>query len=151
MVHAGIADDRAVSAAAAQPRRTAPFRVGDIAVFPASNEIVRAENRVRVRPLLMEVLLRLAEQPGEVVPRDTLLAEVWSRRIVNDEVLSRTIAELREALEDDARAPRFIETLPKAGYRLVAPIGVLPEAGAPVAGAPPALARLPGARGVRSP
>src|SRR5436190_21692197 len=99
-----------------------PFRVGDFEVLPASGELLGRRGTQRVRPLLMDILLRLAAQPGEVVRRETLLEDVWSRRMVNDEVLSRAIAELRTALGDDARGARYIETLPKLGYRLVAPV-----------------------------
>ena len=100
----------------------APFRLRDIEIRPASNEIVVADVVVRLKPRLMAVLLRLAAAPQQVVPRETLLAEVWPRRMVNDDVLSRAIADLRTALSDDAREARFIETIPKVGYRLIAPV-----------------------------
>ena len=67
-------------------------------------------------------LLRLAADAGSAVNRETLLNEVWPRRMVNDEVLSRAIAELRTALGDDPKHPRYIETLPKIGYRLIASV-----------------------------
>ena len=101
------------------------FRVGEFLALPASNELRGAAGTVRLRPLLMQVLRRLAADAGNVVSREALIDDVWSRRMVNDEVLSRAIAELRIALGDDPRAPRYIETLPKAGYRLVA--AVTPE------------------------
>lgn len=103
-------------------RSTAPFRLHDVEVRPASNEIVVAGIVSRVKPRQMDVLLRLAAAAGEVVPRETLLADVWPRRMVNDDVLSRVIADLRIALHDDAREARFIETIPKVGYRLIAPM-----------------------------
>jgi Tol biopolymer transport system component/DNA-binding winged helix-turn-helix (wHTH) protein len=103
-------------------RREAPFRLGDLEVLPASGELRSPGGTQRVRPLLMDILVRLAAEPGEVVRRETLLEDVWPRRMVNDEVLSRAIAELRTALGDDARGARYIETLPKLGYRLVAPV-----------------------------
>jgi DNA-binding winged helix-turn-helix (wHTH) protein/Tol biopolymer transport system component len=99
--------------------------MGEMEVLPSSNEIRTRKGLVRLRPLLMEILLRLAQEPGIVVPRETLLADVWERRMVNDEVLSRAIAELRTVLGDDAKASRYIETIPKTGYRLVAPIEML--------------------------
>src|SRR5688572_20513975 len=99
-----------------------PFFLGELEVRPASNEIVSGGAVQRVRPLLMQLLLRLAAEPGEVVRRETLLAEAWPRRMVADEVLSRTIAELRSALGDEAKQARYIETLPKIGYRLIAPV-----------------------------
>lgn len=103
-------------------KRETPFRLGDLEVLPASGELRGRRGTERLRPLLMDVLLRLAAEPGEVVRRETLLEDVWPRRMVNDEVLSRAIAELRTALGDDARVARYIETLPKLGYRLVAPV-----------------------------
>ncbi|MCL4690600.1 MAG: PD40 domain-containing protein [Burkholderiales bacterium] len=104
-------------------RPTAPLRIGEFRALPASNEVEGPGGTVRLRPLLMDVLLRLAAQPGEVVPRERLIEDVWPRRMVNDEVLSRAIAELRTALGDDPRQPRYVETIPKAGYRLVAAVG----------------------------
>ncbi len=108
-------------------RPPARLRVGEFEVFPDSHELSGPQGVQRVRPLIMAVLLRLAAEPGQVVTRERLLAEVWPRRMVNDEVLSRAIAELRTALGDDARQSRYIETLPKAGYRLVATVQALGE------------------------
>jgi Tol biopolymer transport system component/DNA-binding winged helix-turn-helix (wHTH) protein len=126
-------------------RRRAPFRLGDLEVRPDSGEVHGPRGTVRLRPLLVEILLRLAAEPGAVVRRETLLEEVWPRRMVNDEVLSRAIAELRTALGDDARAARYVETLPKIGYRLVAPVTPVetPVAAVP---APPASSRSEPAR-----
>jgi len=103
-------------------RDRAPFKLGEVEVRPASNELVVARAVVRVKPRLMDVLLRLAASPGQVVTREALIADAWPRRMVNDEVLSRVIADLRGVLRDDAREARYIETLPKVGYRLIAPI-----------------------------
>lgn len=103
-------------------RHDPPATIGAWQVRAASNELVGPGGVVRLRPRLMDVLLRLAASSGEVVPRQVLLDDVWPRRLVADEVLSRTIAELRTALADDAREARYIETLPKIGYRLIAPV-----------------------------
>lgn len=98
------------------------MRIGAFAVRADSNELEGQAGVIRLRPLLMQVLLRLAVEPGAAVTREQLINDVWARKIVNDEVLSRAIAELRTALGDDSREPRYIETLPKVGYRLVAPV-----------------------------
>ena len=100
--------------------------------MPELNELQRGEERQRVQPRLIQVLRLLALAGGRTVSRETLLASAWSRRMVNDEVLSRTIADLRQALGDDARAPRYLETIPKVGYRLLAAVNWL-EAAAGVA------------------
>jgi DNA-binding winged helix-turn-helix (wHTH) protein/Tol biopolymer transport system component len=104
-----------------------PFQVGEFLALPASNELKGPAGVVRLRPLLMQVLRRLAADAGNVVSRESLIEDVWARRMVNDEVLSRAVAELRTALGDDPKAPRYIETLPKAGYRMVAAVSVAPE------------------------
>ena len=68
----------------------------------------------------MEVLVCLAQHGGSVVSKDRLIADVWADTpFVGDDVLIRCISELRRALEDDAKAPRVIETIPKKGYRLL--------------------------------
>ncbi len=113
-----------------------PFRVGDFEVHPASGEIRGWDGVQRLRPLLVDLLLRLSAEAGTVVRRETLLEDVWPRRMVNDEVLSRAMAELRTALGDEARKARYIETLPKIGYRLIAPVREVEEAARPPPPAP---------------
>jgi TolB-like protein len=71
----------------------------------------------------MAVLACLALHPGEVVTRDEFIARVWGGRVVSDEALSRCISQVRQALHDDPREPRFIRTIPRVGYTLLqAPI-----------------------------
>jgi len=127
-------------------KRETPFRLGGLEIHPASCEVKGRRGLERLRPLLMDILLRLAADPGEVVRRETLLEDVWPRRMVNDEVLSRAIAELRTALGDDARVARYIETLPKMGYRLVAPVEEIVAEAAPEPDAPALPAAAPAPR-----
>jgi TolB-like protein/DNA-binding winged helix-turn-helix (wHTH) protein/tetratricopeptide (TPR) repeat protein len=88
---------------------------------------------VHLEPKVMNVLVCLAELAGEVVTHDQFIARVWRGRVVSDEVLSRCISMLRTRLGDDPREPRFIQTLPKIGYRLVTPVEPLPARPAPPA------------------
>jgi TolB-like protein len=74
----------------------------------------------------MDVLVVLAEHAGEVVTRDELFNAVWQGQVVSDERLTHAIAELRRALEDDRDTPKYIETVPKRGYRLIGEVR-LPE------------------------
>jgi TolB-like protein/DNA-binding winged helix-turn-helix (wHTH) protein len=73
----------------------------------------------RVEPKMMEVLVCLAEHTGEVVPKEKLLQAVWPDTFVSDDVLKRSVSELRRVFGDDAHESRIIETIPKRGYRLV--------------------------------
>lgn len=78
----------------------------------------------------MEVLVYLARRPGEMVTRTELEESVWADVVVSYETLTSTIQKLRKAFDDDAQNPRFIETLSKRGYRLVAPVS-MPDEDAP--------------------
>ncbi len=98
------------------------FRVGEWAVEPLKGQIVAGDARKHLEPRIMEVLICLAENAGEVVERDELLLKVWGERAVTDEPLTRCIAELRRTLGDTRKNPKFIQTIPKRGYRLLAPV-----------------------------
>lgn len=100
------------------------FLVGDWLVEPHRNQIVRGGERVRLDPRVMQVLVCLAEGAGVVVPQERLLERVWTGAFVTDGVLTNAIWELRKALGDDSAHPRFIQTVPKKGYRLVAEVRV---------------------------
>ena len=118
------------------------FRIGDRTVVPTLNQILRGETAVRVEPKVMRVLLRLAARRGEVARREELIREVWPDTFVTDDVLKRCISDLRKALGDDRQEPRFIETIPKVGYRLLTSVEPAEPQGegeltaAPVAAAP---------------
>jgi TolB-like protein/DNA-binding winged helix-turn-helix (wHTH) protein/Tfp pilus assembly protein PilF len=105
--------------------RSERFRVGDWEVLPLEGRIRRGEQVERLRPKAMDLLCLLAASPGEVVERDAILSSVWGRTAVTDEPLTATIGELRRTLGDRRGEGRFIETIPKRGYRLVAAVEML--------------------------
>lgn len=107
---------------APSPRPGGPFRLGEWLVHPDRNLLESAADSRRLEPLTMDVLAELAGRGGEVVSKDELIDSVWEGRIISEGTLTNTVAELRRALGDDARNPRFIETVPKRGYRLVCPM-----------------------------
>jgi len=96
------------------------FRVGPWLVQPSLNNISQNGTSNHLEPKVMEVLVCLAEHMGEVVPKEKLLQAVWPDTFVSDDVLKRSVSELRRVFSDDAHASRIIETVPKRGYRLVA-------------------------------
>src|SRR5215471_16291518 len=85
---------------------------------------------VKLTPKAFETLLVLVQHGLQVVDKDQLLKEVWPDSFVEEGSLSRNIHELRKALGDDSSEPRYIETIPKRGYRFIAPTkNFLPQAG----------------------
>ena len=100
----------------------ANFRLGPWLVEPSLNTVSRNGSFVHIEPKVMEVLARLAAEPGETVAKERLLKDVWQGTFVTDDVLIRSISELRRVFEDDAREPHVIQTVPKRGYRLIAPV-----------------------------
>ena len=79
----------------------------------------------------MAVLVYLAQRPGEVVSRETLLAAVWPGVIVSDDAVTQVVIKLRKALGDSADSPAYIQTISKRGYRLVAQVSTQEPGSAP--------------------
>jgi len=99
---------------------TSPFRLGDWEVLPALNRIERDGHTVALQPLSMKILVYLAEHAGSVVENTTLLEHFWPRGVTSDEAIHRRIADIRAKLGDQAKNPRYIETIHKRGYRCIA-------------------------------
>jgi DNA-binding winged helix-turn-helix (wHTH) protein/tetratricopeptide (TPR) repeat protein len=100
------------------------IRFGVFDVDRQSGELRKQGVRVRLRDQAFQVLLLLLERPGEVVTRGELQSRLWlANTFVDfDRGLNKAVNRLREALGDSAESPRFIETLPKRGYRFIAPV-----------------------------
>ncbi len=98
------------------------FRIGDWIVYPRENVLARAGERVAIEPRAMETLEFLAYHAGAVVSADRLLAECWPNIEIGDNPVHKAIAQLRKAMGDQASSPRYIETIRKRGYRLLAPV-----------------------------
>ena len=120
--------------------RLSPFTVGDWLIEPKPCHATHGDTVVKLRPQLVDVLVCLARRAGKIVLKDEILADVWPGQFVAESGLSRCIAELRQVLHDDAQGPRYIETIPKRGYRLVAPVVWVQEPSSPEPGPSPAAA-----------
>jgi len=108
-----------------------PFRVADWSVNPAIGQLERDGRVGKLEPKTMDVLIYLADRQGEVVTREELEAALWAPAIVGYDAVSTTILKLRKAFGDDPKNPQIIETIPKRGYRLVAPIERIAERSIP--------------------
>src|SRR5246127_467996 len=109
------------------PPPNSVLRFGTYEVSPQSGEVRKAGLRIRVQQQPMKLLQILLEHPREVVTREELRSRVWPNESFGDfdQALNIAIGKLRSALGDSADNPRFIETLPKRGYRFIADVSVL--------------------------
>lgn len=118
----------------------AMLRVGDWTVNRLSGELARDGAVVRLEERTLRLLTFMADRAGEVLSADELLNHAWPGVVVSPDSLYQAITLLRRQLGDDARNPSYIATVPRRGYRLVATVAELAEAGAepaPVEAPPP--------------
>lgn len=106
-------------------QRRGSFAVGDWLVEPELNRISWESQTTVLRPQVMELLVYLAEQKGRVVSADELLDNLWAGKIVSGSTVYNCVAELRHALANGETAKPYVETVPKKGYRLLAPVSGL--------------------------
>ena len=105
------------SRVAAPPVAFGPF------VLDSSNETLTRDGRpIRMRPKTFAVLTCLVDAAGRLVTKKDLLDELWPDVFVGDDALKTCVREIRDALGDDAQAPRYIETAHRRGYRFIAPL-----------------------------
>lgn len=119
------------------------FRFEDFLLDPGNRQLRRGEAPVELNARYLDALALLVRAPGELVTKDRFMDEVWRGVPVTDEALTQCIKTLRRQLGDDAASPRFIETVPKHGYRFIAPVEAVDgqaDVGAPIAIAPAASA-----------
>src|SRR5689334_21216415 len=111
-----------------EPSQNTPvIRFGTYEVSFRSGEVRKAGIKIRVQQQPLKVLEILLESPGEVVTREELRSRVWANESFGDfdQAVNIAIGKLRVALGDSAENPRFIETLPKRGYRFIADVSVV--------------------------
>ena len=98
------------------------FRIHDWLIQPQINSVEKEGKTWHLEPKVMQVLLHLASHPNEVLSKDRLIEAVWHNTFVGDDVLVRCISEIRYVFGDDPKSSRVIQTIPKAGYRLIASV-----------------------------
>jgi DNA-binding winged helix-turn-helix (wHTH) protein/WD40 repeat protein len=109
-----------------------PFWLDDCLVEPRLNRLTRGEESVQIELKMMDVLVCLAERAGELVTRREITDTVWATEFITEKTLTRVVAELRRTFGDDAKDPRYIETIHRKGYRLIAPVEMVEKVAATV-------------------
>ncbi len=116
---------------------------GDMRFVTRTGELQASGSSARLTPRAAAVLALLVERAPRLVAKEEFIARVWDGKAVGDEALTTCIQELRRALNDDARQPRYIETRYRRGYRLVAPVTGRPVTSAKASTGKPSIAVLP--------
>lgn len=98
------------------------FYVDEWLVEPELGRLSKDGETRQLEPKIMQVLVRLAENNGNVVRKEEFLTDIWEGVNVTQHVLTRTISEIRRVVGDDPQKPQFIQTIPKIGYRMIANI-----------------------------
>jgi len=105
-----------------EARLKAHFTIGDWQVEPELNTLSRENSTIHLEPKVMQVLVQLALHAGEVLSKEQLIEAVWPDTFVSEQALTRCISVLRRELQDNTHTPRYIQTISKSGYRLVATV-----------------------------
>src|SRR6478752_7032147 len=105
------------------PRRQR-IRFGEFEIDSDASELRRAGTAVKLQRQPLKVLLILIQRAGDLLTRDQIEREIWGDQVHVDFIggLNFCIKQIRVALQDDAVQPRYIETLPKQGYRFIAKV-----------------------------
>ena len=120
------------------------LRIADLRVDPALDEICKDGQTIKLEPKAMQLLMCLAERPGEVVSVEQLLDRVWKDVVVTQDSVYAAVAALRRTLGDDPKSPTYIANVVRRGYRLIAPVSAWVEAPAvPPVNATPAIPARP--------
>src|SRR5690349_2109822 len=123
----GMAEPSALTRSLAASNKV-QARFGRFELDGANGCLLQDGKLVPLAPTPFAVLCALARQPGTLVTKEALLDEVWGHQFVSESVLKTVIRKLRAVLDDDARQPRFIETVSRRGYRFIATEIPLPTA-----------------------
>lgn len=95
------------------------LRLDDIIINKNASSITLGDEEISLEPKLFELLLLFCQYPNEIISRQTILENIWPESLVTDNAVNKLVASLRKTLNDEAKSPRFIQTVPKRGYRLM--------------------------------
>ena len=97
------------------------FKIFNWLVKPQTNELVGADHTLKLDHKVMQLLVYLAQNAGKDLSKEEILRTVWGEGVFSEEVLTVAVSSLRKALGDDSRTPKYIKTLPRFGYCMLAP------------------------------
>jgi len=102
------------------------YRFGNFTLIKEEHSLQSNQEEIHIRPKVFETLLYLVEHQGHLIKKESLLNEIWNNIIVTENTLNRCIKELREILNDDSHKPKYIQTVPRIGFRFIADVEKMP-------------------------
>lgn len=96
------------------------WKIKDFVFYEQQQTLTKKQNTLKIEPMMSELLVYFCQHQNQIISKERLLDDVWHGRYVSDNTVSKLITKLRKVLQDDARNPEFIVTVPKRGYRFVA-------------------------------
>ena len=115
------------------------YRFGEFVLDVSERTLLKDGEQTYLTPRTFDTLLALVNHHGELLEKERLVGLIWPGGVVSDNALTRCIKEVRTALGDEAGKPRFVETVPRVGYRFIAPVEALETMGE--AARPPVMVR----------
>jgi DNA-binding winged helix-turn-helix (wHTH) protein len=103
------------------------YRFGEFTLDANQKVLLREGKPLPLAPKVLETLLTLVQNGGRIIEKEDLMARLWPDTYVEESNLTYTIVQLRKTLGDDARHPRYIETIPKRGYRFIVEVETAPS------------------------
>ena len=98
------------------------YRFDDFLVDPETWKLSKNDEEVHLEPIVLKLLIYLISHRDRLVTREELMDTVWGDTVISESALSKAVARLRKALEDDSAAPRYLETVHSQGYRFIAEV-----------------------------
>ena len=117
--------------------REETYRFGPFRLDARKHRLWRDDEIVPLTRKAADTLVALVSHAGDIVDKEDLLREVWPDTFVTEDTLTQNISTLRKTLGDAAEVPDYIETVPRRGYRFLAPVTVEPVSAEPWAAAQP--------------
>src|SRR5687768_7318538 len=121
---------RTVDCAASSMGAPIAYSFGSFRFDAAAYRLFAGDRPLQLSPKILDLLRLLASRPSQLVTKEDILRELWPDVAVTDNAITQAVSALRQALGDDATAPRFVQTVPRRGYRFIAAVET---AGLPVA------------------
>jgi DNA-binding winged helix-turn-helix (wHTH) protein len=102
-----------------------PFKTADVIVNVSQNNILREDKTYNLQPKILELLVLLCSAKGQTLSKQELISALWPDTVVGPDSLANSMARLRKALGDDAKEPKYIQTVQRKGYRWLQPVSLL--------------------------